>query len=516
MGAGIAQVCLVAGHAVRLYDASPEASRRRPGAHRGRARAPGGQGQAGADGARGGQRAADARSSDLADVAEGADVVIEAAVEDLAAKQAIFEELDRVAPPEALLATNTSALSVTAIAEATTRPGRVVGLHFFNPAPLMRAGRGRRRRADARLRRSMRRCASPKGWARTPSPAATRRASSSTASIGPSRSRRCGCSRPVRRTWRPSTPRCVAGGYPMGPFALIDLVGIDVNLAVARTLYEGFEEAERFRPSALQERMVEAGTLGRKTGQGFYRYDEVGGLVGPAAGLRGRRRRADAAIEPTRSARGSSWPPSTRPIAPPARASPRRPTSTSPWCSGPATPSAPSPALGRSGSDGWSPACASSSGNTASASASHRRSGRWPRSEQRRSASRAIRRAARPAAARLAGGRLRAGRRPRGLAAAGAAARCRPAPSVASSLAPTVLWRLGLAVVVLGLGGRHGRVPARGPGLAPAALAVAAGHRPVGRSSRSSSGRWRCGSGRSSRSRSSARSAMRSHRRASR
>ena len=77
----------------------------------------------------------------------------------------------------------------------------------------------------------------------------------------------------------------VAGGYPMGPFALIDLVGLDVNLAVARTLYDGFDGAERFRPSALQERMVEAGTLGRKTGQGFYRYDEVGGLTGAADGF---------------------------------------------------------------------------------------------------------------------------------------------------------------------------------------------------------------------------------------
>ncbi len=75
----------------------------------------------------------------------------------------------------------------------------------------------------------------------------------------------------------------VAGGYPMGPFALIDLVGMDVNLAVARSLFQGFDEAERFRPSPIQERMLEAGTLGRKSGLGFYRYDEVGGLVGPAA-----------------------------------------------------------------------------------------------------------------------------------------------------------------------------------------------------------------------------------------
>ena len=77
----------------------------------------------------------------------------------------------------------------------------------------------------------------------------------------------------------------VAGGYPMGPFALIDLVGVDVNLSVARTLYAGFDEAERFRPSPIQERLVAADTLGRKSGRGFYRYDAVGGLIGPAEGF---------------------------------------------------------------------------------------------------------------------------------------------------------------------------------------------------------------------------------------
>src|SRR4029077_15225269 len=77
----------------------------------------------------------------------------------------------------------------------------------------------------------------------------------------------------------------LAGGYPIGPFALIDLVGVDANLAVARTLFEGFDEAERFRPSPIQERLVAAGTLGRKSGRGFYRYDEDGGLLGPAEGF---------------------------------------------------------------------------------------------------------------------------------------------------------------------------------------------------------------------------------------
>ena len=283
MGAGIAQVCLVAGHTVRLHDASAEA------VAGGLTRIEAGLGRLVAKGRLEpmAHEAASARlttASGLAELATGVDVVIEAAVEELAAKQAIFRELDRAAPPEALLATNTSALLVSAIAEATTQPGRVVGLHFFNPAPLMRlvevvAGAQTHGSAvDAAMRFA-------EGLGKDPVPC------------------RDAPGFIVNRVNRPFTLEAlrmleageadvaaidaalVAGGYPMGPFALIDLVGLDVNLAVARTLYDGFDGAERFRPSALQERMVEAGTLGRKTGQGFYRYDEVGGLTGAADGF---------------------------------------------------------------------------------------------------------------------------------------------------------------------------------------------------------------------------------------
>ena len=280
MGAGIAQVCLLAGHGVRLYDVSPEAT------DAGRARLEAGLGRMVAKGKldAAAHVAASARLTtvvDLVDTADGADVVIEAAIEDLAAKQAIFAMLDRAAPPEALLATNTSALSVTAIAQATTRPGRVIGLHFFNPAPLMplvEVVAGERTQGptiDAAMQfvemlgKDPVTCRDAPGFI-------------------------------VNRINRPFTLEAlrileasesdivaidaalVGGGYPMGPFALIDLVGVDVNLAVARTLYAGFEEAERFRPSPIQERLVAAGMLGRKSGRGFYRYDEVGGLIGPA------------------------------------------------------------------------------------------------------------------------------------------------------------------------------------------------------------------------------------------
>ncbi len=283
MGAGIAQVCLLAGHEVRLYDVSPEAT------DAGRARLEAGMGRMVAKGKLDPAQhvAASARLTtvvDLASVAEGADLVIEAATEDLAAKQAIFGTLDRAAPPEALLATNTSALSVTAIAQATMRPGRVIGLHFFNPAPLMPLVEVV---AGEQTSGSTVDAAMAFITALGKDPIACRDAPGFI----------------VNRVNRPFTLEAlrmletseadivaidaaiVGGGYPMGPFALIDLVGVDVNLAVTRTLYEGFEEAERFRPSSIQERLVAAGALGRKSGRGFYRYDDVGGLIGPAEGF---------------------------------------------------------------------------------------------------------------------------------------------------------------------------------------------------------------------------------------
>jgi 3-hydroxybutyryl-CoA dehydrogenase len=284
MGAGIAQVCLVAGHTVRLHDVSPEAITA------GRARVEAALGRMVAKGkldpsAHEEASASLSTASDLTELASGADVIIEAAIEDLTTKQAIFSELDRAAPPEAILATNTSALSVTAIAEVTTRPGRVVGLHFFNPAPLMRLVEVV---AGARTHGSAVDAAIDFAESLGKDPIPCRDAPGFI----------------VNRVNRPFTLEAlrmmeaaeadvesidaamVSGGYPMGPFALIDLVGVDVNLAVAQTLYEGFEGAERFRPSSIQERMVESGRLGRKTGQGFYRYDDVGGLLGPAPDFR--------------------------------------------------------------------------------------------------------------------------------------------------------------------------------------------------------------------------------------
>ena len=274
MGAGIAQVALEAGHEVVLYDVDEAALER--GVERVRTGL--------------GRRAAklelDADSIDdwvegrlvnlrtaltLDAVASAADVAIEAAIEDLDLKRTIFGALDREAPSEALLATNTSALSVAAIATATNRPDHVLGLHFFNPAPLMplvEVARASQTDADSIARA----VALMERWGKTPvvvedAPGFI-----------------------VNRVNRPFTLEALrmleageadiaeidaavrAAGYPMGPFELMDLIGIDVNLAVATAVYEGLGRPDRLRPSPIQERLVEDGRLGRKTGAGFYGY----------------------------------------------------------------------------------------------------------------------------------------------------------------------------------------------------------------------------------------------------
>ena len=289
MGAGIAEVALAAGHPVRLFDTDPSAVER--------ARIRIGEGlvrtatRAGADPDSAGVTAADALSrltavADLRAVATEAELVIEAAVEALEPKRRIFEVLDRAASPATILATNTSALSVTAIAAGTDDPARVLGLHFFNPAPRMALVEVVRTAMTAPL--AMQRATERmSAWGKTPV-----RCSDSPGFI-------------VNRVNRPFTLEALAllgsdaasvpridgalraAGFPMGPFELMDLIGIDVNLAAARGLYEAMDRRPRFEPSPIQERLVAAGRLGRKTGAGFYRYDGSGRSLGPVPDTEG-------------------------------------------------------------------------------------------------------------------------------------------------------------------------------------------------------------------------------------
>jgi len=295
MGAGIAQLAVEAGHRVHLHDVDAAAIERgheriRVGLER-----------------RAGRLDLDSDSAEawvagrldllvdtpaIRDVAADADLVVEAALEDLAAKQAIFRALDEAAPPATLLATNTSALPVADIAAVTSRPERVLGLHFFNPAPVMPLVEvvAAPRTADEAADRAAELVGA---WGKV-----TVRCADTPGFI-------------VNRVNRPFTLEALAmleaglatttsidaavraAGYPMGPFELMDLIGIDINLAAAYGVYErtrraGDPLAERFRPSSIQERLVSSGQLGRKTGRGFYEYGADGRITGPAAGFEGR------------------------------------------------------------------------------------------------------------------------------------------------------------------------------------------------------------------------------------
>jgi len=281
MGTGIAQVALEGGWRVALHDPLPGATDRaldriRQGLTR-RAE------KAGVDDP---ARSATERLLGLevvrgvAPAMDGAQLAIEAVVEDLEAKRSLFRELDDAAPPDALLATNTSALSVTRIAEAASRPERVVGLHFFNPAPvlpLVEVVAGRLSASWAVERAA----AIVEGWGKTPirvadAPGFIVNRVNRPFTLEPLRLLRAGAS-----TVEAIDAAIVAAGFPMGPFALMDLIGIDVNLAAASGLFEASGRPPRFRPSPIQEELVSAARLGRKTGEGFYRYVD-GRSTGPA------------------------------------------------------------------------------------------------------------------------------------------------------------------------------------------------------------------------------------------
>ncbi|GAA0446658.1 3-hydroxyacyl-CoA dehydrogenase [Streptomyces stramineus] len=272
MGQGIAQVALAAGHPVRLYDAVEGQAARGAQAitarldrlvEKGRLTA------AGRDAARARLRPA-ARPAELADSA----LVIEAIVEELGAKQKIFAELESIVPDDCLLATNTSSLSVTAVAGALRLPGRFVGLHFFNPAPLLplvEVVRGFATDEDA----AERAYGTVAAWGKEPVRCAD------TPGFIVNRVARPFYAEAFRlheeRAADPATLDAVlreGGGFAMGPFELTDLIGQDVNEAVTRSVYESFFHDPKFRPSLAQRRLVEAGLLGRKSGRGWYDHRE--------------------------------------------------------------------------------------------------------------------------------------------------------------------------------------------------------------------------------------------------
>lgn len=271
MGSGIAQVAALAGVNVLLYDVSADAL----------------------------QKAVERIKDDLnksvekgrltrqqADTATGnihihstlnplhrSDFIIEAAVEDLGVKRDLFKRLDDVLPAHAILASNTSSLSIASIASATKRGASVVGMHFFNPPVMMKLVEVVRAKQTSNetitstcefataLGKVPVVCKDTPGFivnrvARPFYGEALRLLGEGVASV-----------EEIDRIVR------LSGGFKMGPFELMDLIGIDVNYAVTKSVYEQFFHEPRFRPHPIQRQMVEAGTLGRKTKRGFYSYE---------------------------------------------------------------------------------------------------------------------------------------------------------------------------------------------------------------------------------------------------
>ncbi|KAA5844916.1 3-hydroxyacyl-CoA dehydrogenase [Pseudomonas chlororaphis] len=201
-------------------------------------------------------------------------LVIEAIVEDLAAKQQLFRQLEEVLAPDAILASNTSSLSITAIASVCRYPERVAGLHFFNPVPRMRIVEvidGLATRVGARLQELVRVI----GYY----PA---RAKDSPGFIVNHAGRAFGTealrilSEGVAPAWRIDALLRDSAGFAMGPFELLDLIGLDVSVPVMESVYRQFYEEPRYRPHPVLRLMLAGGHLGRKSGQGFYLYDEPG------------------------------------------------------------------------------------------------------------------------------------------------------------------------------------------------------------------------------------------------
>ena len=295
MGQGIAQVALLAGHRVLLHDAAPGAARAGAGAVAGRLERLVAKGRLGASA----HKEALGRLvpvEAVADLAPAA-VAVEAVVEDLAVKRALFTQLEAAVGGDCLLATNTSSLPVTAVAGALRLPGRLVGMHFFNPAPLLplvEVVAGAATDAEAVVRA----CALAAAWGKTPVRC------TDTPGFLVNRVARPFYAEALRlyeeRVADPATVDVVlreCGGFAMGPFELTDLIGQDVNEAVTRSVWEAFFHDPKFTPSLAQRRLVESGRLGRKTGRGWFTYPEQG--RGPGAGPAQQPQTAEPAVAPT-------------------------------------------------------------------------------------------------------------------------------------------------------------------------------------------------------------------------
>lgn len=274
MGAGIAQAAALAGYGIILYDVSHDLLEKAVDHIHALVDKGVALGKVEEEAARAAREAFQPTTA-LHDLAR-AELIVEAAPEKLALKQEIFSRLDALAAPETILASNTSSLSITALAGATNHPERVIGLHFFNPAHIMRLVeiiRGEDTSEETmaiaeafvgRLGKQAVHCQDTPAFivnrvARPFYGEAFRLLGEGSADV-------------------PTIDGLMRSiGFRMGPFELIDLIGCDVNYDVTRAVYDAFFQEPRYRPHPIQQRMVESGRLGRKSGRGFYNYGKKAG-----------------------------------------------------------------------------------------------------------------------------------------------------------------------------------------------------------------------------------------------